>query len=220
MSRNISASVTSISQRPETNFRLLVEVDSLASGMTRACSGRNFIMVGANTYSPVGGLGGLEKIQEESEVYPRAATMWFAAISSSQMADMLSETLFNRPVRVFRTFLTDSYTIVSTPELCFSGRINTVELHFGDPDKGNYFEIEVESRLRRPPRAQYFNRETLWTVYNASGDTFFDYVSRIATYKSQWAAPDPAPTYPPGLINRLRNRPNPPPAPTQTPLLP
>lgn len=186
MSRNDAAAVTSISQLPTVRYRLLVEVDSLSAGMTRACNGENFIVFNGNTYSPVGTLGGIEKIQEDSDVFPRAVRLWFAAVSTTQIQDVLSESMFNKPVRVKRTFLTDSLTCVSTPETLFSGRINTATMRLGDNPRGDHFEIEVESRLKREPRAQYFNKETLWSVMAYSGDTFFSYVTMVPLTKSSW----------------------------------
>jgi hypothetical protein len=191
MSRNEAAAVTSISQYPQVRYRLLVEVYSLASGTTRACSGENYIVFGGNTYAPVGTLGGIEKIQEDSDVFPRAVRLTFAAVSSAQIADVLGETIFNKPVRIKRTFLTDSLTCVSTPETLFSGRINTCQMKLGDQRRGDYFEIEVESRLRRSPRAQYFNRETLWTVYAQSGDMFFDWMTKVPFVKANWGGNEP-----------------------------
>lgn len=190
MSRNQSASVTSISQLSTVQYRVLCEVDSLSTGTTRACTGYQFIVFNGNTYSPVGHLGGAEKIQEDADIYPRAVRLWFSAVNTSAIQDVLNENMFNRPARLYRTFLTDSFTCVSTPEMTFNGRINTCEMKLKDPQRGDYFEIEVESRLMREARAQYFNRETLWTVYAQSGDTMFDYVSQIALRSASWGSAD------------------------------
>lgn len=189
MSRDVSPSVTSAAQLDQIQYRWLVEVDSLSTGMTRACTGYQFVTFNGNTYSPVGNLGGAEKIQEDADVFPRAVRLWFAAVSTTQIQDVLNENMFNRPVRIYRTFLTDSYTNVATPQELFRGFINTCEMKLKDPERGNYFEIEVESRLNRPPRAQFFNRETLWTFYNQSGDTFFDYLTQIPLTKAKWGIP-------------------------------
>lgn len=186
MSRDLSAAVTSAAQLPTVQYRWLCEVDSLSTGMTRACTGYQFLVFNGNTYSPVGNLGGAEKIQEDAEVFPRAVRLWFSAVSTAQIQDVLNENMFNRPVRIYRTFLTESYTNVATPEELFRGFINTCEMRLKDPQRGDYFEIEVESRLKRPPAAQYFNRETLHTVYAQSGDTFFDYVTQIPLRKAKW----------------------------------
>lgn len=189
MSRDLTAAVTSVAQLPTVQYRWLCEVDSLSTGMTRACTGYQFVTFNGNTYSPVGNLGGVEKIQEDADVFPRAVRLWFSAVNTSQIQDVLSENMFNRPVRIYRTFLTDSYTNVATPQELFRGFVNTCDLKFKDPDRGDYFEIEVESRLRRQPRAQFFNRETLWTFYNQSGDQFFDYLAQIPLTKAKWGIP-------------------------------
>lgn len=191
MSRNLSAAVTSISQLAQVQYRLLVEVDSLSTGITRACTGYNFIVFNGNTYSPVGNLGGIEKIQEDSNIFPRAVRLWFSAVNTSQIQDVLNESMFNRPVRVYRTFLTDSYTAVSTPEQLFRGRINTCEMKLGDDNRGDHFELEIESRLMRRPRAQFCDRETLWTTYAQSGDMFFDWVTKIPFVKALWGVAGP-----------------------------
>lgn len=186
MSRDLGAAVTSAAQLGTVQYRWLVEVDSLSTGMTRACTGYQFVTFNGNTYSPVGNLGGAEKIQEDADVFPRAVRLWFAAVSTTQIQDVLTENMFNRPVRIYRTFLTDSYTNVSTPEELFRGYINTCEMKLDDTGRGDYFEIEVESRLLRQPRAQYFNRATLATFYAQPGDTFFDYMHQIPLTKAKW----------------------------------
>lgn len=189
MSRDLSAAVTSAAQLSQVQYRWLVEVHSLSTGVTRACTGYQFLVFNGNTYSPVGNLGGAEKIQEDTDIFPRAVRLWFSAVSTTQIQDVLSENLFNRPVKIFRTFLTDSYTNVATPEELFRGFINTCEMRLKDQERGDFFEIEVESRLRREPRAQFFNRETLWTFYGQSGDTFFDYLTKIPFTKAKWGVP-------------------------------
>lgn len=186
MSRDVAAAVTSIAQLDTVQYRWLVEVDSLSTGMTRACTGYQFIVSNGNTYAPVGNLGGAEKIQEDADVFPRAVRLWFAAVNTVQIQDVLSENMFNRPVRIYRTFLTDAFAIVSTPEELFRGFINTCEMKLKDPQRGDYFEIEVESRLRRTPRAQYFNRATLVSFYAQTGDTFFNYMHQIPLTKAKW----------------------------------
>jgi hypothetical protein len=186
MSRDLSAAVTSAAQLPTVQYRWLCEVDSLSTGTTRACTGYQFLVFNGNTYSPVGHLGGAEKIQEDTEAFPRATRLWFSAVNTSQIQDVLNENMFNRPVRIYRTFLTDSFTNVATPEELFRGFINTCEMKLQDPQRGDYFEIEVESRLKREPRKQYFNSATLRTVYAQSIDTFFDYVTQIPLRKAKW----------------------------------
>ena len=187
MTRNVSAAVTSISSLPQIRYRLLCEINSLTGDTVYACNGGNFIQWNGNTYSPLGTLASVEKIQEDAEVFPRALRMRLAAVSTASLVDLLSEQMFNKPVTLKRTFLTDSFTPVSTPETLFKGFINTAVLKLsGQPEQQSYYEIEVESRLKRMPRAQYFTRETLQFVMGYSGDTFFDYVPNIPLTKTNW----------------------------------
>lgn len=187
MSRNISAAVTSISQLPNLSYRLLCEVYSLTAGaVSRTCTGNNWIVFAGNTYSPVGNLGGIDPIQEESDIFPRSARVWFCAISTSAIQEVLAETMFNRPVILRRTFLTESFTCVSSPEIVFKGNVNTVEMKLKDPERGNYFELEIDSRLNRNTRSLYFNKETVQGVYGNSGSTLFNNLDSIPFIKANW----------------------------------
>jgi hypothetical protein len=193
MSRNLNVAVTSASFAEVTRFRLLVEVDSFQGGTAFACTGNNFITYFSGTsptvlatYSPVGNLGGLDPIQEESDAFPRACKLWFSAINSASIAEVLAENVFNKRVRIYRTFLSDSYTVVSTPEMIFKGTINTCEMKLGDPERGNFFELEVESRLAKQPVARYYDKATLSVVYNQSSSTLFDFVHQIPFTRADW----------------------------------
>lgn len=183
MSRDTVSSVTSAAAAAQLRFRLLAEIDVTSSTMY-CVTGDQFIYSGSNTYSPVGGLGGISPIKESADGRPRGCTLWLRAVSSVDLREPLSEALFNKRVRLYRTFLSDSYTIVGTPQLGFTGFINKCELKLGDQEKGNYFEIEVESRLKREARSNRFNQETLWQSY--SGDTFYVHQSKIPNYRSDW----------------------------------
>lgn len=186
MTRNLQAATNSAASASEVRYRLLVEVHSTSSGVTRACNGMSFIAFAGNTYAPIGNLGGIEKVQEASDSFPKSLRIWFAAINSSQIADVLGESLFNCPVKLRRAFLNEQLTLVASAELLFSGFVETCDLKLKDQKRGNHFVIEVESRLSQPPVAQYFNKETLQQVLGSSGDTFFDYTYMIPFTKASW----------------------------------
>lgn len=183
MSRDTVTSVTSAAAAPQVRFRLLAEI-AVTSSTLYCATGDKFIYSGSNTYSPVGPLGGISPIKESADGQPRGCTLWLRAVSSVDLREPLSEAIFNKSVRLYRAFLSDSYTVVGTPQLGFSGFINKCELKLGDPEKGNYFEIEIESRLKREARSNRFNQETLWQTY--SGDTFYVHVTKIPNYRSDW----------------------------------
>lgn len=186
MTRNLQAATNSAASADEVRYRLLVEIDSTSTGTTRACNGMSFIQFAGNTYAPIGTLGGVDKVQETSDMFPRALRLWFAAVSSAQIADVLGESLFNCPVKLRRGFLNEQLTLVASAELLFKGYVETCDLKLKDPKRGNHFVIEAESRLAQPPIAQYFNKETLQQVLGSSGDTFFDYTYMIPFTRASW----------------------------------
>lgn len=184
MTRFSSTSHQALSEGPQVAYRTLVDI-GVTSSTLYACNGYQYIYAMGNTYSPVGGYGGIEPIQEESDPFPRGQKLWMKAVNSSDLYEPLREDMFNRPVKIYDAFL-DPQTLacVHTPDCVFEGRTNEVEIRFGDSERGNFYEISAETELRREPVVAYFNKETLWVTY--SGDTFFNLQHMIPTFRSMW----------------------------------
>lgn len=203
MTRFAYAAAQSASTEQTVQFRVLASV-AMVSTTALLCTGMTPVTWAANTYQPVGMLGGIEKVQEDASPFPRTLRLWLSAVGSAQLADALTENLFNKQVKLYRTFLNQQGLVVSTPEMMFSGRINDVKLNLRDPTKGSHIALEVESRLRREPRSAWFNKETLWQTY--SGDTFFNFIEQIPGFRALWGnkatyfnAPWNSPGFPGGL---------------------
>lgn len=187
MSRDTVASVTSAAAQNQFVYALLVEINSLTGGTLRACTGGRFVNTGTNSYSPIGNLGGMDAVQEDSDPFPRAVRLWLSAANTTQIQNVVTENLFNRPVSIYRCFLNDQgYTVVGTPQLLWKGKTNTTKMVTNDPQRGNYYEVECESRLKRTSRAQYFDLETHQQILGNSGDTFFGYVPLIPLRVAPW----------------------------------
>lgn len=184
MTRFLSSSQEALSNNETVLFRQLANI-GVTSGTIYGCSGYRYLYAMGNTYTPVGVLGGIDPIQEESDPFPRGVKLWLAAINSSQLYEPLREDMFNRPVKIYEVFLDpETFALTNTPELRWAGKVNEVEIRFNDSEKGNYYEVGAETELRRTPMRAYFNRETLALTY--SGDTFFDHIHLIPTFKSLW----------------------------------
>lgn len=184
MSRFLSTSQQAYSERDTFALRQLVDL-GVTSGTIYACSGYRYLYTMGNTYTPVGILGGIEPIQEESDPFPRGLKLWLAAVNSSQLYEPLREDMFNRDVRVWEVFLDpDTFALSNTPELRWKGKVNEVEIRFNDAERGNYYEVSAETDLRRTPKKAYFNKETLWQSY--SGDTFYDLMHLVPTQRTKW----------------------------------
>lgn len=184
MTRFSSSSHQWLSEQALVAHRTLVDI-GVTSTTLYGCSGAQFLFTMGNTYTPFGSLGGIDSIQEESDPFPRGIKLWCKAVNSSDLYEPLREDMFNRSVIVYDAFIDPlTFTIVHTPEPVFSGKINEVDIRFGDPDRGNFYEITCETELRREPVIAYSNKETLWLTY--SGDTFCNYQHLIPTFKSMW----------------------------------
>jgi hypothetical protein len=191
MTRTLAASVNSAIAQPVATFYTLADV-ILDSGTIRAFNGAGYLKVGANTYSGVGDLGGIDAIREDADEFPRGLKLTLAAVTSSNLlSEALQENLFNREVKLYRCWYdTTSLSAVNTAECWFKGKINEVNMYRGDQEKGDYLELTLATRLRREANASYYTQEDLWLTY--SGDTFFQHVDKIPGFKSLWGQ---KPTY-------------------------
>lgn len=184
MTRFLSTSQQAYAERDTVAFRQLVDI-GVTSSTLYACTGYRYLFAMGNTYTPVGVLGGVEPIQEESDPFPRGIKMWLAAVDSSDLYEPLREDMFNRPVKLWEVFLDpDTFALSNTPELRWQGKINEIEIRLNDGEKGNYYEVSAETELRKTPQRAYFNKETLAVTY--SGDTFFNYTHLIPTQRTMW----------------------------------
>lgn len=184
MSRFDSSSHQAMAAMALVAHRTLVDV-GVTSSTLYVCDGYHCLFALGNTYTPVGHFGGIDAIQEESDPFPRWIKLWLSAVGSANIFEPVSEGLFNKPVKVYDAFISpDTFSAVHTPQTIFAGTINEVEIKFKDPERGNYFELTVETELRREPVMAYSNKETLWLTY--SGDTFCNFQHLIPTFRSKW----------------------------------
>jgi hypothetical protein len=184
MTRWLSNSQQSLAELEMVAFRQLVNI-GVTSGTLYACSGKQYIFALGNTYTPVAGLGGIEPIREESDPSPREIRFWMRAVSSADLYEPMREDMFNRPIKVFETMLDpNTFACVHTPEPRWEGYVNEVEIHFGDEERGNYYEVVGITDMGREPAQAYSNKETLTLEH--SGDTFCDYQHLVPSVRAMW----------------------------------
>jgi len=184
--RFANAAANSAAHEYQMRYRQLVEL-GVTSSTLYLCNGAEFLFALGNTYSPVGGFGGMEAIDEATGGGARAIRAWLAATNSSDLYEPLREDMFNRPMVVRHGFLNSvTDTFVSSPEMLWSGFVNKVEVRFADPERGNFYEIEAETALRRRAPASNFNLETHQTVLGHSGDTFFQFIDQVPLFRAMW----------------------------------
>lgn len=188
MTRFLSTSMQAASQQSLLAYRQLVDI-GVTSSTIYFCTGKQFIGANSytpNTYVPVGGIGEIEAIQEESDVFPRSLVMRLSGVNtwmsgSMSLYEPLRESMFGRTVVVRRAFLNPSdWTLTNTPEPIWQGKTVRIDVK---PMEGVY-ELEAEMDLRRGAKVQYFNRETFRAV--DSSDTFGNWIDQIPLFKGSW----------------------------------
>lgn len=176
----------SASSAPLFAYRQMLEL-GVTSSTLYFITGNQFIFALGNTYTPVGGLGGIDPIQEESDPFPRTVRMWLSAVNSSNLFEPLREDMFGRSVVIRHGYLDpEQFTLVSTPEVLWKGQVNKVEVRLSDVERGNFYEVEAESTLRRKPPVTNFNLETHWTTLGHSGDLFFSLIDQVPLSRAMW----------------------------------
>ena len=199
MTRFLQSSMQAAANSSHIAYRTLVDL-GVTSSTLRVCNGYQFIYTNGNTYSPIGNLGGIEAIQEEADLFPRNVTLYMSAVGSANLYEPLREDMFNRPIRVYRNFLDQGTSLpVASAELMWKGFVDAVEIHMGDAERGDYYEVRGETILRRTAKSQYFNRETFRLI--DSSDTFGDHAPNIPGYIANWGQENvsaASPTPPPG----------------------
>lgn len=188
MTRFLSTSMQAQSSQSLLAYRQLVDV-GVTSSYVYFCTGRQFIGANSytpNTYTPVGGLGEVEPIQEETDTFPRSLVLRLSGVNTWANGSMslyapLQETMYGRTVKVYRAFLnTTDWSLTNTPELMWKGTIERVNVMLED----GIYEVEAAQDIRRTARVQYFNRETFRAV--DSSDTFGDWQDKIPLFKGSW----------------------------------
>lgn len=181
MPRTSSSNVSSYLSEPELQVRLLARVTFTSTTM-RLHTGVGTLTVGATHYDGIGNFGGIDRIAE-ADGRPAGVKMWLSAVHSASLSEAITESLFNKSVSIYRAWMRDG-AVVNTPQLWYKGVMGEVDIHRGDPERGNYIEVGLQTRLDRERSFSYYTKEDHWQVY--SGDTFFAYLDQIEGQKALW----------------------------------
>lgn len=182
MTRTLAAAVDSYLSEPVQELRVLARI-TLSTSTMRVHTGVGSLMVGATHYDGIGAFGGVEQISESPNNMTSAIKMWLSAVNSAALNDAVTEQLFGKSVELYRAWLRDG-TLVNTPEQWYRGMIGAVDVYRGDPDRGNYIEVSLQTKMDRRYRPTYYTKEDLALTY--SGDTFFNYTHQIPQMTAMW----------------------------------
>lgn len=181
MSRT-QAAVSSYLTEPQLELRMLASITFTNTTM-RLWTGAGSLMVGSTHYDGVGDLGTVERVSESADTFSPQLKMTLSAVNSLALSEAVSESLFGKAVVLYRGWLRNG-TLVNTPERWYSGRFGEVTIHRQDPERGNYIETTLHTRIDYARNPTYYTQEDLWMTY--SGDTFFRWLDKIQGQKARW----------------------------------
>ena len=181
MTRTTTA-VTSYLTENTLELRVLADVTFTNTTM-RLHTGVGSLMVGATHYDGIGAFGGIERLSESGESFSPQVKLTLTAVDSTALSEAIGESLFGKNVVLRRAWLRNG-TLVDSTAVWYRGQFGEVNLHRGDPDRGNYIETTLHTKLDRARKATYYTIEDHWMTY--SGDTFFKYMTKIPGQKALW----------------------------------
>ena len=160
---------------------IAVDLD-FASGHVRAHSLLGPLTIGADTYTGVGTLGGIEFDDETTQVAARGFTLTITG-ESSLIATARDEIYQGRRAVVYIGYFNlDSGTLVDTPELHEDGVMDQMLVRLG-PSQGS-IELICESKMRSPAVPARYTDADQQARY--PGDLFFNLIGKIQGFQGTW----------------------------------
>lgn len=161
------------------------------SGDVLAWSGYGDITWGGDTYLGIGDFGGVDKVDETSDVRANGCTLTLSGIPSQLLAIALTEPYQGRPCTLFLGALNlTSGAIIGTPYPLISGRMDVMTIEEG-ADTGT-ITLTVENRLIelfRTKERRYTHEDQ---QIDFSGDLGLEYVAGLQEKPINWGVANAA----------------------------
>jgi hypothetical protein len=171
---------------------ILLFEGEFASGWLYFWTGIGDLSYGGNTYTGVGTLIGLDRIQETSEIKAAGVSVSLQGIDSTMISVALSELRQNRTGAIRFALLDASEAISGDAFTVFEGRLDIGEIQ-ERPD-GAVISLRYENHLIDLERA----RERRYTHEDQQidypGDRGFEYVPALQDVVINWGNPNAAPS--------------------------
>lgn len=173
------------------------------SGISYIWSGIGNIAWNGQTWSGVGSLGKISKIEESSEVKATNISLELSGIDSNLLHQAIGETRQGYPVQIWfgalsanpTKLVTGPPTIIADPWKVFSGRMDQPTIQEGADT--STISISVESRmvdLQRPRERRYTHQDQ---QIDFPGDLGFEYVESLQNWSGIWGKGTPT-----GIVDR------------------
>lgn len=189
MTRWTSSTNQTAAAAEHVSLRIMAKLD-FVSGFVYVHDGAGTITYAGNDYVGVGSFGSVEAVNEDLEQIARPLVLKLFvdtkedAVDLSLLATATTEIYQNRTATLYMALLTPDLALVDTPEVLWEGRMD--QMKYTASEGTAEIELRCEHRLAREPRIARYTNEDMQREY--SGDKFFDHLSEIQGYQSQWGS--------------------------------
>jgi len=183
------ASSTNETEAAKTSIVMVTMVDlDFASGPLFAHDSIGTIPFNGNSYLGVGQYGGISVVSEAIDVIAKQVVLTLSGVDASLVSTSMFDNNQGRAVTIYiGLFNQGTGQFVDTPEALWVGRMDWPKI---DIDQNTAtITINCESRLRQSPRISLQTDQDQQIAY--PGDTFYNRITDIANYRSNWGAAVP-----------------------------
>lgn len=188
MSGRINTAVDNAVTGPVIRPALLAEFD-FSDGVSRVWSGIGTLNWDSKSWLGVGTLGSVEDVEETTELRAVGVRFKLSGIPSGLLGSVTTTAVSGRKAKLWLAFLTDSMTMIDSPVLLLSGKMDTVDITDGGDTLS--FELAVENNLRdlqRPRTRRYTDADQ---QKEFAGDKGFEFVSELQRKEFKWGTKSP-----------------------------
>lgn len=179
MTRTVTAAAQTALTADNVPGLVFVELD-FSSGFVRATNAGHTVTWNGYNWVGLGLLGGVDAVEERSEIPAKGITFRLAGVDSSVLAITLGEHYQGRSARVWFAPLDSDHKVIADPVLVFSGRMDNMRVQTG---KTATVSVSAESRMAdwERPRVRRYNDADQQAEF--SGDLGFAFVESFAAGK-------------------------------------
>lgn len=187
MTRGLTPDFETAINQPVVRWLMFVEMD-FASGFVRCSNATHNILWNSVTWLGVGELGGIDAIQENTELGARGMRVTLSGVDNSLAATALGEHYQNRPIRIYGVPLDDQQRMVLEPMQLWSGHMDVMTIAL---DRDATITVTAENQLAAllVPRERHYNDPDQQAEY--PGDLGLGFVAELAVTQLSWGGTTP-----------------------------
>lgn len=139
---------------------------------------------GGDTYKGVGDLGGIDTIEETTELKSSKVGLTLSGVPSDLISDALSAKSSEATVKIWLGFINDDFNLVDTPYQLFQGNVDNHQINLdGDTATIKVATVSIKRSLNKAVQRR-------WTSEDQHNefpeDDFFDPVPKLQQNKVKW----------------------------------